>query len=73
MVEKHGRILSQLNSLQNMKQLGRVSTDNVSLTKILCRRNFGNEILFKNSKDYLYYLARSPLSQIFEKQTLPQK
>ena len=52
--------------------LGRVSTDNVSLTKILCHRNFGNEFVFTNSKDYLYYLARPPLSQIFDNETSPQ-
>ena len=38
--------------------------DNGSLTKILCHGNFDNELVFTHSKDYLYYLARSPLSQI---------
>ena len=46
--------------------------DNVSLTKIICHRNFGNEFGFTHSKHYLYYLARSPLSQIFNKETSPQ-
>ena len=46
--------------------------DNVSLTKIICHRNFDNEFAFKQSKDYLYYLARSSLSQIFDNETLPQ-
>ena len=46
--------------------------DNVSLTKILYHRNFGNEFAFTHSKDYLYYLARSPLSQIFDNETSPQ-
>ena len=58
--------------LSKHSSLGRVSTDNVSLTKILCHRNFGNEIVFTNSKDYLYYLARSTLSQIFDRETSPQ-
>ena len=30
-----------------------VSTDNVSLTKNLCHRNFGNEFMFTQRKDYL--------------------
>ena len=42
--------------------LGLVSTDN----------DFGNEIAFKHSKDYLYYLARSPLSLILDNETSPQ-
>ena len=46
--------------------------DIVSLTKILCHRNFGNKFVFTHSKDYLYYLARSPLSQIFDNETSPQ-
>ena len=45
--------------------LVRVPMDSVSLTKILCHRNFGNEFVFTHSKDYLYYLARLPLSQIY--------
>ena len=53
-----------------------VSTDTFSLTKIICHRNFGNEFAFTHSKDcmymYLYYLARSPLSQIFDNETSPQ-
>ena len=47
--------------------------DNVSLSKILCHRNFGNNFVFTHSKDYLYCLARSPLSQIFDNETSPQK
>ena len=43
-----------------------VSTDNFSLTRIICHRNFGNEFAFTHSKGYLYYLARSPLSRIFD-------
>ena len=43
--------------------------DNFSLTKIICHRNIVNEFAFKHSKDYLYYLARSPLSQIFDNET----
>ena len=31
-----------------------------------CLGNFGNEFVFTPLKDYLYYLDRSPLSQIFE-------
>ena len=46
--------------------------DNVSLTKIVCQRNFNNEFAFTHSKDYIYYLARSPLSQIFDNETSPQ-
>ena len=43
------------------------STDNFSLTRIVCHRNFGNEFAFTHSKGYLiYYLARSPLSRIFD-------
>ena len=34
---------------------GLVSMDNVSLTKIICHRNFGHEFVFTHSKDYLYY------------------
>ena len=49
-----------------------VFTDNFSLTKIICHRNFRNEFAFTHSKDYLYYLARSPLSQIFDNETSPQ-
>ena len=49
-----------------------VSMDNFSLTKIICHRNFDNEFAFTHSKDYLYYLARSPLSQIFYNETLPK-
>ena len=52
--------------------LGRVSTDNVSLMKFLCHRNFGNEFVFTHRKDFFYYLARLPLSQIFDNETLPQ-
>ena len=52
--------------------LGHVPMDNVSLSKILCHRNCGNEFLFTHSNDYLYYLARSPLSQIFDNETSPQ-
>ena len=37
--------------------LGLVSMDNVSLTKIICNRNFGNELAFTHSKDYLYYFV----------------
>ena len=40
--------------------------DNFSLTNIICHRNFRNEFAFTHTKDYLYYLARSPLSQIFD-------
>ena len=40
---------------------GLVSTGNVSLAKIFCHRNFGNEFAFTHSKDSL---ARSPLSQM---------
>ena len=36
--------------------------DNVSFSKIICQRNFGNEFVFTHSKDCLYYLARSPLT-----------
>ena len=50
-------------------KIERVSMDNVSFTKILCHRNFGNEIVFTNNIDYLYYLARSILSQIVDKET----
>ena len=46
--------------------------DNVSLTKILCHGNIGNEFVFTNSKDFLYYLARLPLSQIFDNEISPQ-
>ena len=53
-------------------QLALVSTDSVSLTKIICDRNFGNEFGFTHSKYYLHYLARSPLSQIFDNETSPQ-
>ena len=49
-----------------------VSTDNFSLTKIICHRNFDNEFAFTHSKDYLYYLALSPLSQIFDNGTSPK-
>ena len=42
------------------------------LTKIICHRNFGNEFAFTHSKHYLYYLARSPLSQIIDNETLQQ-
>ena len=49
-----------------------VSTDNFSLTKIICHRNFGNEFAFTHNNDYLYYFARSTLSQIFDNETLPQ-
>ena len=43
----------------NEIKLGLVSTDNVSLTKIICHRNFCNEFAFTHSKDclYMYYLA----------------
>ena len=47
-------------------------TDNFSLTKIICHINFGNEFAFTHNKDYLYHLARSPLSQIFDNETSPQ-
>ena len=43
-----------------------------SLTKIICNRNFGNECASTHSKDYLYYLDRSTLSQIFDNATSPQ-
>ena len=46
--------------------------DIFSLTNIICHRNFGNEFAFTHTKDYLYYLARSPFSQIFDNETLPQ-
>ena len=49
---------------QNVEDLGLVSMDNFFLTKIICHRNFDNEFALTHSKDYLYYLARSPLSQI---------
>ena len=42
-----------------------------SLT-IICHRNFGNEFAFTHSKDYLYYLACSPLSHVFDNDTSPQ-
>ena len=58
--------------LQITSVLGQVSMDNFSLTKIICHRNFGNEFVFTHSQDYLYHLARSPLSQIFDNETLPQ-
>ena len=35
-------------------------------------QNFGNEFAFMHSKDYLYYLARSPLPQVFGNDTSPQ-
>ena len=35
-------------------------------------QKFGNEFVFTHSKDYLYYLARSTLSQIFNNETSPQ-
>ena len=41
-----------------------VSTDNFSLTKSVRHKNFGNEFAFILCKDYLYYLARLPLSQM---------
>ena len=44
----------------------------VFFDKIICHRNFGNEFAFTHSKDYLYYLARSSLSQIFDNETSPQ-
>ena len=48
-------------------------TNNFSLMKIICHRNFGNEFAFTHSKYYLYYfVARSPLSQIFDNETLPK-
>ena len=37
-----------------------------SLRKIIYHRHFGNEFVFTHSKDYLYYLAHSPLSQILD-------
>ena len=49
-----------------------VSTDIFSLTKIVCHRHFGNEFAFTQCKDYLYYLARSHLSQIFDNETSQQ-
>ena len=36
----------------------------------ICHRNFSNDFAFTNSKDFLYYLARSPLSQIFTELSL---
>ena len=55
-----------------ISSLGLVSTENVSLKNIICHRNFGNEFAFIHCIDYLYYLARKPMSQIFEIKTLPQ-
>ena len=49
-----------------------VSTDIFSLTNIICHRNIGNEFPFTHSKDYLHYLARSSLSQIFDNDTSPR-
>ena len=40
--------------------------------KILCHRNIGNKFVFTHGKSYLDYLARSPLSQIFDNETSPQ-
>ena len=54
------------------KSLSLISTDISSLTKIICHRNFGNEFAFTHCKYYLYYLARSPLSQISDNETSPQ-
>ena len=45
-------------------QKSMVSTNNFSLSKIICHRNDGNEFVFTHRKDYLYYLARSSLSQL---------
>ena len=58
--------------LLDYQYLGLVSTGNVSLTKIVCHRNFGNEFAFTPRKDKLYYLARLSLSQIFDYETSPQ-
>ena len=54
--------------------LGRVPMDSVSLTKILCHRNFGNEFVFTHSKDYLYYILSSLtfVTVIFDNETSPQ-
>ena len=49
-----------------------VPMDIVSLSKILCHRNFGNEFVFTHSKGYLYYFACSSLSQTFDNETLPE-
>ena len=46
--------------------------DNVSLTKIIRHRKFDNEFAYTHSKDYLYYLARSTLPQIFDNEISPQ-
>ena len=53
-------------------QVGLVSTDNISVTKIICHRTFCNEMAFTHSKDNLYYLPLSHLSQIFDEETSPQ-
>ena len=46
--------------------------DIFSLTKIICHRNFVNDFAFTHNKDYLYFIARSSLSQIFDNETSPQ-
>ena len=53
------------------KFLGLVSTDNSSLTKIICRRDCGKEFAFTHNKDNLYFLAGSPLSKTFDSETSP--
>ena len=50
------------------RTLSIVSTDNLFYDDDY----FGNEFALTHSKDYLYYLARSPLSQIFDNDSSPQ-
>ena len=71
-VAGHMKCHSSKSSSKKVVSNSLVSKDNFSLTKIICHRNFGNEFAFTRSKDYLYYLAGSPLSQIFDDETLPQ-
>ena len=64
--------VSKSEFLASLKTKNLFYTDIFSLTKIICHRNFGNEFALTHSKDYLYYLAPSPLSQIFDNNNSPQ-